>query len=110
MDYPFYERLKKVCEEKNTSVTQVLRDIGRAEGNTGNWKRGRSPALEIVMEIAEDLGIGLDELVYGKKMVPTRDKLTDSELEILAIFQKIPEDKQDICKAFLKTHMVEEDK
>ena len=32
-----YDRFREACEKRGTTITQVLRDIGRAEGNTGSW-------------------------------------------------------------------------
>ena len=82
----FYDNFKAACERKGTTITAVLADIGRASGNTGGWKMGKFPRLDIVMEIAEHLQISIDELVYG--------------------LGQIPEDRQQLCKDFLRTHMV----
>lgn len=60
-----YDRFREACEKRGTTITQVLRDIGRAEGNTGSWKAGKSPKLDIVMEMAEHLNMTLDDFVYG---------------------------------------------
>lgn len=38
-----YDRFREACEKRGTTITQVLRDIGRAEGNTGSWKAGKIP-------------------------------------------------------------------
>ena len=57
-----YDRFREACEKRGTTITQVLRDIGRAEGNTGSWKAGKSPKLDIVMEMAEHLNMTLDIL------------------------------------------------
>ena len=58
----FYDNFKAACERKGTTITAVLADIGRASGNTGGWKMGKFPRLDIVMEIAEHLQISIDEL------------------------------------------------
>ena len=34
-----YDRFREACEKRGTTITQVLRDIGRAEGNTGAGKQ-----------------------------------------------------------------------
>ena len=46
----FYDNFKAACERKGTTITAVLADIGRASGNTGGWKMGKFPRLDIVME------------------------------------------------------------
>ena len=57
----FYDNFKAACERKGTTITAVLADIGRASGNTGGWKMGKFPRLDIVMEIAEYLQISIED-------------------------------------------------
>lgn len=99
-----YDRFREACAEKGTTITQALRAIGRAEGCTGTWKAGKSPRLDVTVELADHLGMTLDELVFGK--ASHNIELTIEEQEWLDILHKIPADRQQMCKDFLKTHMV----
>ena len=76
----FYDNFKAACERKGTTITAVLADIGRASGNTGGWKMGKFPRLDIVMEIAEHLQISIDELVYGLGQAPYSGQTQNCEL------------------------------
>ena len=85
-----YDRFREACEKRGTTITQVLRDIGRAEGNTGSWKAGKSPKLDIVMEMAEHLNMTLDDFVYGDnppiaKPSTQNSELSDMEQELLEV-------------------------
>ena len=108
----FYENARAACQRKGTTLTAVLQEIGRSTGSTGAWKSGVSPKLEVVMEISDHLNISIDELVYGeghiKKWIPNPNtpNLTSDQEEWLSIVDGIPEDKREICKDFLRTHMV----
>lgn len=105
----FYDNFKAACERKGTNITTVLKEIGRASGNTGTWKVGRYPKLDIVMEMAEYLQISTDELIYGKGKAPyaeTQKNEYDIDEEWIDIISHIPEDRQQMCKDFLRTHMV----
>lgn len=104
----FYDNFKAACERKGTTITAVLAYIGRASGNTGGWKMGKYPRLDIVMEIAEYLQISIDELVYGLGQAPYSDQTQNNELdsEWSKIISQIPKDRQQLCKDFLRTHMV----
>lgn len=106
----FYDNFKDACFRKGTSISVVLSEIGRASGNTGTWKMGKFPRLDIVMEIAEHLHISLDELVYGIGKAPYSGKSQKNEVdnEWVEIISNIPEDRQQLCKDFLRTHMVVE--
>ena len=57
----FYDNFKAACARKGTTITAVLAEIGRASGNTGGWKMGKYPRLDIVTEIADYLNISLDD-------------------------------------------------
>lgn len=105
-----YDNLRIACERKGTTLTTILKELGRSTGSVGYWKKGKSPNLDIAMEIAEQLGISLDELVYGPGASsahniasPTPAPVDDEWVEIIT---HIPEDKQRMCKDFLRTHMV----
>ena len=100
----FYDNFKAVCKEKGTNVTTVLKEIGRSTGCTGKWSRGSYPALDIVIEMAAHLGVSLDKLVFNRESLPA--SLSASDQEWLDIICRIPEDKQEMCKDFLRTHMV----
>lgn len=99
----FYDNFNEICKKKGTTITGVLKSIGKSTGSTGTWRDGKYPKLDTVMEMADYLGVSLDELVYGKTQY---NELDDSEREWLEIIARIPEDKQKMCKDFLRTHMV----
>lgn len=101
----FYDNVRAVCRRKGTNVSTVLKSIDRSTGLTGRWKHGSYPSLDIAMEMAEYLGITLDELVYNRvPQTPYNDSVIDPEW--IDIITHIPEDKQKMCKDFLRTHMI----
>lgn len=108
----FYDNFKDACERKGTNISTVLSEIGRASGNTGSWKIGKYPRMDIVMEMAEHLHISVDELIYGQGQAPyAKPETHNSEFgnidpEWLEIISHIPSDRQQMCKDFLRTHMV----
>ena len=104
----FYDNFKAACSQKGTTLTTVLRAIGRSTGATGRWSSGSFPSLDIVIEIADHLGISLDELVFG--VSKERMSLSDSDKEWLDIIARIPKERHQMCKDFLKTHMTIPDK
>lgn len=59
----FYETLKKICKENNTSPSAVTLAIGMSKSNVTAWKHGRSPKLETVMKIASYLSVSPTELI-----------------------------------------------
>lgn len=108
----FYENVRAACSRKGTTLTEVLKAIGRSTGATGAWKSGMLPKLDVAIQLADYLEISLDELVYGpegiEKWFPEapQSELTGEQQEWLEILSHIPDDRKQMCKDFLRTHMV----
>lgn len=101
----FYDNICKICKDKGTTPTTILKELGYSTGNVTQWKKGSVPNVELCVAIARHLGITVDYLVTLS--VPAQsDGLSDSEREWLEIVSRIPENKQKMCKDFLRTHMV----
>lgn len=98
----FYDNLKDACREKGTTVTTILKELHMSTGSTGKWKDGSIPKIDTVMQLSEYLGVSLDRLVYGNS-TPVSQSLDPEWIEIIS---HIPEEKQQMCKDFLRTHMV----
>ncbi len=106
-----YDNFKRACAIKGTTITQALKAIGRSTSATGSWSHGGVPGLDVCMELATYLGVSLDELVYGEdrsREIETR--ISRSQQEWLDIVSHIPVERQETCKAFLRTHMVDAQK
>ena len=99
----YYDNFKTVCARHGTTVTTVLKKIGRSTGLTGKWRGGSCPSMDVVAEMAAHLGVSLDEMATG--VVPPPPKLSKDEREWLDIVSRIPPEKQAMCKDFLRTHM-----
>ena len=98
-----YNLLHEACREHGTTLSGVLLASGRSDGNMGTWKNGGFPRVDTALDIAEHLGITLDELCYGR-MSAKAVTLDNNEREWLEIIKHIPTERQEICKEFLKTH------
>lgn len=101
-----YANFRTACALKGTTLTRVLADLHHSTGMTGSWSKGGSPRLDVCIEIADYLGIGLDELVFGVSREAA--KLNADQTELLGIYSAVPADKHDMCKAFLRTHIAED--
>lgn len=107
----FYDTVNEICKRNGTTATTVLREIGASTGNVSKWKNGSIPNIDLALRIAEHLDITLDYLVTGNpdrqplKLVENSE-LSASDQEWLFIVHQIPDDKQDMCKDFLRTHAV----
>lgn len=105
----FYDNICTICKEKGTTPTTVLRELGYSTGNVSKWKKGSIPNIDLALAIARKLDISLDYLITLKEFAP-KNMLSISEREWLNIIAHIPENKHEMCKDFLRTHMVVPDK
>lgn len=100
--FNFYDGLKKVCSEKDTTVTKMLQEIGLSSANTGYWKKGQLPRGEALLKISKYLNISIDQLLTGNQFISDED-----ENKLLEIYRKVPEraqykvlcDFEQICQA-----------
>ena len=63
----FYEQLKEVCEKKGTNPTAVCLAIGISKSNATEWKKGRTPKVEILVAVANHLGVSPVKLLPKKE-------------------------------------------
>ncbi len=83
----FYDRIKNLCTEKNTTITNMLKDLQLSTGSTGNWKKGQLPKGDILAKIADYLNTSIDYIVFGEY----RTDLSNDEKTLLSIYRSAPE-------------------
>lgn len=59
----FYDVLKKECEKQGVKITPIVLECGGAKGSISNWKKGASPNSDIVLKLAQRLGVSTDYLL-----------------------------------------------
>ncbi len=102
----FYDNIYKICSEKGTTPTTVLKALGYSSGNVSKWKKGSEPNLDIATKIANYLGVSIDYLATGRKAPDNTYADLDIDPEWIDIITHIPKEQQEMCKDFLRTHMV----
>lgn len=59
----FYDRLKKICDEKGIKITPLLKELKISQGNTEKWKNGAIPTGAILIILVEKLNCSTDYLL-----------------------------------------------
>lgn len=67
----FFDRLKLAIKEKNTTITDIEKNIGFGRGTIGKWKNS-SPSYDNIIKVINYLQVDLyylmqDELTFEKK-------------------------------------------
>ena len=60
---PFYERLRQVMVERGVTWYRIVKDNAVSDYNLSVWKKGRSPHLQSIIDIADYFGYTLDFFV-----------------------------------------------
>ncbi|MBQ3161249.1 MAG: helix-turn-helix domain-containing protein [Oscillospiraceae bacterium] len=98
----FYERLRQICAQKNTTVTKMLHDIGLSSANTGYWKKGQLPKGDALIKISNYLNVSIDWLLTGNYVTD----LDADEKNLIVLYRSVPSkaqykvlcDFENICK------------
>lgn len=80
----FYEQLKNVCKEHNTTIYAIEKATGASKGSFIKW-RTSSPSADKLIEIADLLSVSMDYLIGReiptiKKVVPVERLKSDTAL------------------------------
>ena len=84
----FYERLRKVCKFRGTTVSTMLKDLKMSTSSTGSWKKGILPRGEVLKLISEYLDVSIDYLLLGKN---TYVDITPEESRLLKNYRRLSE-------------------
>lgn len=59
----FFTRLQELCDERQRSVTDVVKSSGLSSCLVTAWKRGASPMMSTVMKLAQELKVPPTDLL-----------------------------------------------
>ena len=62
----FYETLEELCHKKKTTPSAVCSALGMSRSNVTEWKKGRQPKLDVVIAIANYLGVSASKFLPKK--------------------------------------------
>lgn len=111
---PFYDRLKRLCAERKTSVSAVSKAAGCSSGSPTAWKNGATPKFETMQKLADQLGISVRELVgvdeWDAQEQKTVDTLDSKEHLQFAFYggEEISDELYESVKRFAEVAKLEE--
>ena len=99
------ERVLSLVSERGFSQKALAEALGTKPATVSGWnKPNRNPSSEYIVAIARFLHVPVYYLLTGEDEpeVP----VTKEDLDWLNVIHQIPEERRDMCKDFLRTHMV----
>lgn len=105
----YFQNMDAACKCRGTTLTAVLREIGRSKSNVSSWKNGSMPAIDVCADMAAHLGISINEFVTGvpfdestRTQPQTRETpLTRDEQEWMNLYHQVPENQRYAIKTFI---------
>ena len=93
----FYNILLELCEKKNIRITNLLIEFNLSTANTGKWKNGSYPSIDVLKKLADYFNVSIDYLI-GRTIENIAN--TPEEIEIIKTYRLLNNDyKQSILKA-----------
>lgn len=72
--FVFYEQLNRICKQKNTTPTAVTKKLGYSSSKVTAWKNGSIPKQEILVNLADCLGVNTKDFFDDEKVSETDTK------------------------------------
>ena len=77
--------LRKLRSEKNLTQEQLAETLGVSNRSVSRWENGNNmPDLDILIELSKFYGVGVDEILDGKRKETHMDKQTTETIEKVA--------------------------
>lgn len=103
----FVERVRCLCKSQKTSLTKLEAELGFSNGYIGKWaKRPTSPPHDKLVEIANALGVTVEELTGEQKESPPKQPQSEVDADIKWIEQKLvemPKEKREALMKLIRT-------
>lgn len=87
----FHENLKRICNEKGTTPTALLKRMGVATSKVTMWNNGSLPKEDMLVRLAKELGCSVMDFFADEEDLlpsePTGIILDEDEKELVRIFR-----------------------
>lgn len=103
----FVERVRCLCKSQKTSLTKLEAELGFSNGYIGKWaKRPTSPPHDKLVEIANALGVTVEELTGEQKENPPQQPQSEVDAAVERIKRKLesmPKEKREALMNLIET-------
>lgn len=103
----FVERVRCLCKSQKTSLTKLEAELGFSNGYIGKWaKRPTSPPHDKLVEIANALGVTVEELTGEQKENPLQQPQSEVDAAVERIRKKLesmPTEKREALMNLIET-------
>ena len=110
MEEGMAKRIKALRQEKGLTLEQVADVVGVGKSTVRKWETGMIANMkrDKIADLAKALGttpaylMGWEEDIEEKKDSPSEPQLTEGEKMLLDLFNRVPEDKQQLVLQMIR--------
>lgn len=89
----FHENFKRIANERGTSPTAVLQDMGVATSKIAAWNKGMLPKQDMLVKLAEYLHCSVMDFFWDEKdeqaLHEASEPKDEDEVDILTTYRKL---------------------
>ena len=87
----FATNFKRICQEKGTSPTRVVLELGLSSNKVARWNKGAIPKGDVMVKLAEKLECSvMDFFADEEDLIPkTEFALDEDEKDIIRLYRKL---------------------
>lgn len=85
----FGENLKRICKEKGTTPTAILKKWGLSTSKVSAWYNGSLPKQETLIRLADELDCSVMDFFADEDDIEKRIPENEDEADILKIYRKL---------------------
>lgn len=90
----FAQNLKRICNDRGTTPTALLKKMGIATSKVAMWNSGSLPKQEMLVRLAQELGCSVMDFFMTEEEIAEQQRtdniLDEDEKEIVRIFRMLP--------------------
>lgn len=90
----FAQNLKRICNDRGTTPTALLKKMGVTTSKVAMWNSGSLPKQEMLVRLAEELNCSVMDFFMTEEEVAEQERtdniLDEDEKEIVRIFRMLP--------------------
>lgn len=96
----FYDKFVTLCTQKGIAPSRAAEEAGFSKSLVSKWKSNDAdtPSTEVLVKISDYFGVSVAYLLgeEEKEFSSRMEVLTESEIEMIEMFRKVPKDHQAI--------------
>lgn len=90
----FATNFKRICQEKGTSPTRVVLELGLSSNKVNRWNNGAMPKADIIIKLARKLDCDIFDFFEGE------EDITSLRPPMSKVEFALDEDEKDIIRLF----------